>query len=127
MNNVNSLINIALDPTIQLDPAVNELAEILDLTDIQILRKFYVTGQDFPYDTQPYCFPVLYQEMRATNGLKIGTEALRKRLENMVKTGVLIKIDGSNPTAYNPASGKEVVIRAAIAKFFLIKGLHRIF
>ena len=51
------------------------LAERLDFIDVQIIRKFYVTGKDFPHDTQPFCFPILYREMKVSNHLKIGIEA----------------------------------------------------
>lgn len=102
-----------------------ELAEILDFIDIQILRKFYNTGKDFPFDTQPYCFPLLYKEMKESQHLKIGMEALRKRLDNLVGVGLLIKIRKSNPMNYGPVKKKEVLVRATIMKFFMINGLTK--
>lgn len=101
------------------------LAEKLDFTDIQILRKFYMTGKGFPSDSQPYCFPILYQEMKINHHLKIGIEGLRKRLDNLVELGFLKKIRNSNPTNYMPVNGKEQLIRAVIMKFFLINGLNK--
>lgn len=105
------------------DPLI--LAERLDFLDIQILRKFYMTGKNFPYDTQPYCFPILYKEMKTNNHLKIGIEALRKRLNNLVATGLLKKVRRSNPVNYVPVRGKEVFIKEVITKFFLINGLNK--
>ncbi len=101
------------------------LADRLDFLDVQILRKFYVTGKAFPFDTQPYCFPILYREMKVSNRLKICREAFRKRVENLTKHGFLEKITGANPVNYQPVKGKEAVIRAVITKFFLIHGLTK--
>jgi len=102
-----------------------KLAEKLDFLDVQILRKFYMTGKKFPLDTQPFCFPMLYREMKENHHLKIGIEALRKRLGNLVKIGFLLKIKQSNPTSYFPVNGVEQSVRAVITKFFLIHGLTK--
>lgn len=99
--------------------------ERLDFIDIQLLRKFYMTGKDFPNDTQPFCFPLLYREMKTSNHLKIGIEALRKRLNCLVHLNLLIKIRHSNPTNYAPVEKKEKFVRVVITKFFLIHGLTR--
>ena len=99
------------------------LADRLDFLDVQILRKFYVTGREFPFDTQPYCFPILYREMKVSNRLKICREAFRKRMENLVRHDFLIKISGTNPVNYAPVKGKEMLVRAVVTKFFLIHGL----
>jgi hypothetical protein len=101
------------------------LAEKLDFLDVQILRKFYMTGKDFPFDTQPFCFPILYREMKDSHRLKICQEAFRKRLDNLVVTGFLGKIRGSNPVNYEPVRDKDKLVRAVITKFFLIHGLTR--
>lgn len=100
-------------------------AERLDFLDIQILRKFYATGKEFPNDTQPFCFPILFREMRINHHLKIGIEALRKRLDNLVKFGLLEKVKHSNPSNYSPTHDKELFVRAIILKFFLINGLTK--
>ncbi len=107
------------------DQSVLMLAEKLDFLDVQILRKFYVTGKEFPFDTQPYCFPILYRNMQTTNRLKIGKEALRKRLKGLVRIGFLEKIGRTNPANYSPVKGKETIIRATITKFFMIHGLTK--
>jgi len=99
------------------------LAERLDFIDIQLLRKFYMTGKDFPNDTQPFCFPLLYKEMKTSHHLKIGIEALRKRLDSLARLDLLTKIKHSNPTNYAPVKKKEKFVRVVITKFFLIHGL----
>jgi len=104
---------------------VLELAERLDFLDVQILRKFYMTGEEFPHDTQPFCFPMLFHEMKVSHHLKIGIEALRKRLNNFVEMGLLEKIKNSNPTNYMPVAGKEQLARGVVVKFFLIHGLTK--
>lgn len=100
-------------------------AEKLDFLDIQLLRKFYSTGKGFPDDCQPYCFPVLYGELKASRQIKMGIEALRKRLDNLVRVELLTKVKNSNPTNYYPLRGKERFMRAVIMKFFLINGLSK--
>ncbi|MFH0837133.1 MAG: hypothetical protein V1870_03315 [Candidatus Aenigmatarchaeota archaeon] len=119
----NSIQNIAnID---NLESSLLEIVEKLDFLDVQLLRKFYTTGKEYPFDTQPYCFPILYKEMRDAQHLKIGMEALRKRLDNLVKLNLLGKIKKSNPTNYEPIDGKEKVVRAIIMKFFVISGLTK--
>ena len=108
-----------------LESVILNLAERLDFIDIQILRKFYMTGKEFPNDTQPYCFPLLYRELKISHHLKIGIEALRKRLDTLVRSGLLIKIRHSNPTNYSPVKGREKNIRSVIVKFFVIHGLTK--
>ncbi|MEM5797321.1 MAG: hypothetical protein QXD72_02495 [Candidatus Aenigmatarchaeota archaeon] len=101
------------------------LAERLDFLDIQLLRKFYMSGREPPFNLQPYCFPLLYNEMKVNHKIKIGVEALRKRLNNLVKLGLLEKIKHSNPTNYSPIGDKEHFVRAVITKFFVINGLTK--
>lgn len=101
------------------------LADRLDFLDIQILRKFYMTGKEFPSDTQPYCFPILYREMKETHRIKIGSEALRKRLSGLVRVGFLSKVGRTNPANYEPVGGREKLVRAVIMKFFMIHGLSK--
>ena len=101
------------------------LADRLDFLDVQILRKFYSTGKEFPFDTQPFCFPILYREMKVGHNLKICREAFRKRLDNLVRHEFIEKITGTNPVNYNPSKGKETLIRAVIIKFFMIHGLTK--
>ena len=101
------------------------LAERLDFLDVQLLRKFYMTGKDFPFDTQPYCFPILYREMKESHRIKIGVEGLRKRLVGLAKNGFIRRVGRTNPANYEPIRGREKVVRAAIMKFFMINGLSR--
>jgi len=123
MNALENLITNKIEESF--DTSLLQLAEKMDILDVQILRKFYTTGKEFPFDTQPYCFPILFKEMRETNNLKIGLEGLRKRLDNLVKFGLVEKIKKSNPTNYGPVSGKEQFVRSTIIKFFIINGLTK--
>lgn len=128
VNSVESLIGISTENSDKQNDEVNtilELSDILDITDVQILRRFYVTNEEFPNDTQPFCFPVLFMEMKIKNNLKIGMEALRKRIDNLVRRGLLEKVNNSNPTNYFPVRGKENLIRAAIARFFVLNGISK--
>ena len=101
------------------------LAERLDFLDIQILRKFYITGKDYPFDCPPFCFPLFYSEMKTIHRLKISSDALRKRVNNLVELGLLIKVKHSYPTNYEPIRDKIMFIKAVVAKFFVINGLTK--
>jgi len=128
MNTLDSFLETSLDKSIEtkdIETVLIDFVERLDFLDVQLLRKFYSTGKEFPLDTQPHCFPILYKEMKDNNHLQIGPEALRKRLDNLVRVGFLEKINNSNPTNYTPIAGKEQLVRAMIMKFFLIHGLTR--
>jgi hypothetical protein len=104
---------------------ITRLVERLDFLDIQILRKFYVTNKPFPNDSKPWCFPLLFREMKDVHHLKIGLEGFRKRLDKLVRIGLLGKIKHSNPVSYTPIQGKERFVRLVITKFFLIHGLTK--
>lgn len=104
---------------------ISSLVEKVDFLDIQILRKFYMSGKEFPFDTQPHCFPILYREMKTTQKIKIGSEGLRKRLDCLVGVGLLEKFRGANPISYSPIVGKSVFVQRVITKFFLINGLMK--
>jgi len=99
------------------------LAEKLDFVNIQILRKFYMTGRDFPNDTQPHCFSILYMEMKTMHKVRIGSEAFRKRLEKLVKMKLVKKIGRTNPANYFPVNGLEQTVRAVITRFMKNNGL----
>lgn len=104
---------------------ITKLAEKLDFLDIQILRKFYVKSKSFLSNTKPWCFPILYQEMKNVHHMKIGMEAFRKRLKSLVEMGLLEKIKNSNPVSYMPIDRKERFVKMVIAKFFLINGITK--
>lgn len=108
--------------SINFDHAIS-LAERLDFLDVQLLRKFYMNGKEQPLDLQPYCFPMLFKEMKVGHKMKIGSEALRKRLDNLVKLSLLEKIKHANPANYSPLINKQQFVRAVVAKFFVINGL----
>lgn len=107
----------------QKDPIIS-LAEGLDFLNIQILRKFYATGQAFPNDTQPHVFSVLFMEMKMASKIQIGLEAFRKRLDILTKMGLLRKVARSSPACYQPVRGIEASIRAVIKRFMVNYGLQ---
>jgi hypothetical protein len=123
MNKLEQTLQISKQEDVEAE--VLNLADRLDFLDIQILRKFYSTGEEFPHDTSPFCFPILFRELRIQNHLKIGLEALRKRMEILVGAGLLEKVKDSNPCSYFPVKGKEKFVKAVIMKFFLINGLTK--
>ncbi len=104
---------------------INELAERLDFFDVVILKKFYLGGKDALASTRPYCFPILFREMKNLHKMKIGVEALRKRLKVLTEIGLLVKVNCSNPTNYLPVPEREVFIKAVVTKFFLINGVTK--
>lgn len=99
------------------------LAQRLDFINIQILRKFYMTGRPFPDDTQPHCFAVLYMEMKSGSRVKMGPEAFRKRLDKLVSMNLLKKVGRTNPANYFPVKGIEQTVRAVVARFMMNNGL----
>lgn len=105
------------------EDTVVSLAERLDFVNIQILRKFYDTGMDFPKDTQPHCFTVLYSEMKTFHKVRIGVEAFRKRVDKLVSIGLLEKAGRTSPANYFPVRGYEHTIRAVIKRFMMNNGL----
>lgn len=123
--------NILFEPSnIELGDNVNinferaiELAERLDFFDIQILRKFYLNGKEYPFDSQPHCLPILYRDMKLTHQIKVGLNAFRYRINNLVKLGLLERISRSNPAVFAPVGNKGDFIRLIIGKFFLLNGL----
>ena len=118
------IIEPELEQIGNLDEIVS-LVERVDFLDVQLLRKFYMCGKEFPFDTQPHCFPILYREMKTVQKIKIGSEGLRKRLDGLVVLGLLEKVAGANPVSYSPIIGKVGFVRGVITKFFLINGLMK--
>ena len=101
------------------------LAEKLDFLDIQLLRKFYMSGKERPFDIQSYCLPILFNEMKITHKMKIKLNAFRYRINNLVKLGLLTKVLKSNPSVYLPFKDKEIFVRKIITKFFVLNGLMK--
>ncbi len=115
-----------LDFTDQRVDMVVSLAEKLDFINMQILRKFYATGQGFPNDTQPHVFSMLYMDMKSAQKIPIGLEAFRKRMDALVSMGLLGKVGRSNPASYHPVKGLEQSVRAVIRRFMLNNNLTHI-
>jgi len=100
------------------------IVDRLDFIDIQIIRKFYLFKSGY-FNSQPYCFPILYKEMKGSGQIKMGVEGFRKRLENLVKIGLLKKVKHSNPTIYLPVEENKELVFAIIKRFFFINGLEQ--
>jgi len=100
------------------------IVDRLDFTDIQILRKFYLLKSGC-FNSQPYCFPILYKEMKTSGQIKIGVEGFRKRLENLVRIGFIRKVKHSNPTIYLPVEENKEIVQAVIKRFFFVNGLEQ--
>jgi|YelNatPaOPRAMG01_1025707.scaffolds.fasta_scaffold01259_32 hypothetical protein len=100
------------------------IVDRLDFTDIQIIRKFYLLKSGC-FNSQPYCFPILYKEMKNSGQIKMGVEGFRKRLENLVRIGFLKKVKRSNPTIYLPVEENKEIVLAVIKRFFFVNGLEQ--
>ncbi|MEM0480859.1 MAG: hypothetical protein QXQ14_01595 [Candidatus Aenigmatarchaeota archaeon] len=111
-------MDLKLQNEVKQEILINQILERIDFLDVLILKKFYVTGKEFPNDTQPYCLPILYKELISQNNVKISLEGLRKRLNSLVNIGLLTKIERTNPSIYYPVREKEEVVRKIIVKFF---------
>lgn len=115
-----------LESGLQTEDKILDLAGRLDFTNIQILRKFYATGETFPNDTKPHVFSVLYMEMKNSQSIPIGVEALRKRMDSLVSAGLLLKIGRTSPACYYPVKGIEQSVRAVIKRFMMNNGLSHV-
>lgn len=99
------------------------LAERLDFLDIQLLRKFYMNGKEETFNLQSYCLPILFNEMKLTQKVKIKLNAFRYRINNLVKLGLLTRVLKSNPAIYLPLENKEMFVKTVVTKFFVLNGL----
>ncbi|MBU5682718.1 MAG: hypothetical protein QXW04_01675 [Candidatus Aenigmatarchaeota archaeon] len=97
---------------------IRQILERIDFIDVLILKKFYLTGKEFPGDTQPYCLPFLHSELKIQHQISLTLEGLRKRLNTLVKLGLLKKIDRTNPVVYFPKEDMKDIARRIIFKFF---------
>lgn len=97
---------------------VNRILERIDFIDILILKKFYLTGKQFPNDIQPYCFPFLYNELKIHHQINLTLEGLRRRLNILSKLGLLKKVERTNPSIYFPIEEIKDIAREIIFKFF---------
>ncbi|MEM5882377.1 MAG: hypothetical protein QXS69_02870 [Candidatus Aenigmatarchaeota archaeon] len=97
---------------------VRQILERIDFIDVLILKKFYLTGKNFPNDVQPYCFPFLYTELKNQHQINLTLEGLRKRLNTLVNLGLLKKVERTNPSVYFPKEDMKEIARRIIFKFF---------
>ncbi|MFH7903689.1 MAG: hypothetical protein QW409_01920 [Candidatus Aenigmatarchaeota archaeon] len=97
---------------------IKQILERIDFIDVLILKKFYLTGKEFPNDIQPYCFPFLYNELKLQHQINLTLEGLRKRLNALVNLGLLKKVEKTNPSIYFPKEEMKETVRKIIFKFF---------
>lgn len=96
MNSENSLINISLQQNIENKQLTKEDFSFFvnfDIITVRIIQKFYGSKVD-PVGGNVNCYYVqqLHKILNA-EGLKIGLEGLRKKLEFLVKIGFIEKIN----------------------------------
>lgn len=89
----------------------------LDFTDMQILRVFY-------NPCRPWLQPVLYRRLKRASWIKMGVEGFRKRLQRLVKKG-LLKCMGSNPSVYTPKYRAKEAVLGAIDDWFMEMNLPK--
>lgn len=90
----------------------SSLLDKLDLIDLSILKRFYMAGKE-PFDTKPYCLPILFTEMKM-NGLNLRRRSFEYRLKKLVKLGLLKKVDKTNPSIYEPIQEIKYFVRKLI-------------
>ncbi|MEM5852880.1 MAG: hypothetical protein QXS37_00680 [Candidatus Aenigmatarchaeota archaeon] len=107
MNRQDSLINISVQQNIELKKELASIFLNFDVIMIKILQKFYFNGENFPNDVNSYYLQQLFSELRS-EGLQINVETLRKRLESLVKLGLIDKVN-TYPRIYAPVRDVEKV------------------
>ncbi|MEM1634295.1 MAG: hypothetical protein QXP34_01415 [Candidatus Aenigmatarchaeota archaeon] len=118
MERVENLENKLLSASPLTEIFIKQVLERIDFIDVLILKKFYITGKEFPNDIQPYCFPFLYNELKLQHQINLTLEGLRKRLNSLVNLGLLKKVEKTNPSVYFPREEMKDVVRKIIFKFF---------
>jgi len=88
------------------------LLDKLDLIDLSILKRFYMSGKE-PFDTKPYCLPILFADMKA-KGLSLKRRSFEYRLKKLVKLGLLKKVERTNPSLYEPLPEIKHFVRKLI-------------
>lgn len=101
-----SLANVTIQENME-PKELNAFITHFDITTIRILQKFYRNGLSFPGDTSCYYVQQLQSELNR-EGLKIGIETVRKRLELLVKLKMLDKVD-TYPRIYVPVRNVDAV------------------
>jgi hypothetical protein len=98
---------------------VAALAARLDREDILLLREFYVTGQPYPDDTTCDVLRLLVDRLHRGQGplAVLSYGSIRRRLENLVHLGLLVRIPKTNPAVYEPLDGATGPVRKIIMLF----------
>jgi len=88
-------------------PFIREYFNNADPKDLFIVSKFYFTGKPFPNDTASFIFAEFCDQTKTK--LKVSTNnAIRKRLDRMARTGILLKL-GANPKIYAPVNHEPLI------------------
>jgi hypothetical protein len=98
---------------------VTYLAVRLDRADILLLREFYVTGQSYPDDTACDVLRLLVDRLHRGQGplAQLSYSSIRRRLENLVHLGLLVRIPRTNPAVYEPLEWAAPSVRKIILLF----------
>lgn len=82
--------------------------------DINILRCFYITGQDPPLDTCAWCTPVLYKKLKEDLELETDYPNFYEKVRKLEKHGLIFKLKRTNPSVYQPVEEHKYIIRKAV-------------
>lgn len=103
----NSLLNTTVQQATVPKKHVSSIFLNFDVIMIKILQKFYFNDKTFPTDTTCFYVQQLFSELKS-DGLQINLETLRKRLESLVKLGLIDKVE-TYPRIYMPVRDVEKV------------------
>ena len=102
------------------------LVERLDKLDVLILKKFYVTNEEFPSDIKLYAFPILFKELKEIHNIKLTEDAIRKRLKKLCEIGLITQVKNSNPSIFLPKDGMKEKVKELIRLYISYLGLENI-
>ncbi len=105
MNSERNLISISIEKNIEKQEDISFFASF-DLITLKIIQKFY--GNDLnPIngDLNSYCIQQLHQALNR-EGVRLSLEGLRKKINFLVKIGILEKVD-TYPRIYMPLKDIE--------------------
>lgn len=118
----------------QREVAVLSIDEVLEsfmrmqakIFDMSVLKKFYDTNKKHPYDTCPWCLPILYELMTKQFELTITPEGFRRRLKKLERYGLIKKIPRTCPSVYEPIQDIKHNVRRAIILWLVKRGYQSI-
>lgn len=110
-------------------PSVEEVLVLfskirVDLVDINVLRAFYMTNKQHPYDTAPWCFPILFKGFKEKNITRTGRMGFYKKVEKLCKAGLITKLKRTNPVIFEPVDEIKYVVRRSVLMWLANRGLR---